>query len=115
MSRDKDYVHDVVESFELAIAYLGRCSVTELAGDREKLDAIIRRIEIVGEATKRLSQELRAANPQVPWREMAGMRDRVIHGYDRLDVPLIYRTVSERMPELVEELRRLRDTLPDSD
>src|SRR5437773_11928050 len=107
MSRDKAYLRDVVDSFELAIRYLGKQTRDELAADEHNLDAIIRRIEIVGEATKRLSDAFRSANPQVPWREMAGMRDRVIHGYDRVDVERVFNAVAVRMPELLPELHRL--------
>lgn len=113
MSHDKAYLHDIVESFEWATAYLGTLTVRELAADQQKQDAIIRRIEIVGEATKRLSQAIRSAHPHVPWREMAGMRDILIHGYDRVDVVRVYSTVTVRMPELIDELKRLRDALPD--
>jgi uncharacterized protein with HEPN domain len=115
MSHDKAYLHDIVESFERAMGYLGTLTVSQLAADQEKQDAIIRRIEIVGEATKRLSEDLRSANPQVPWREMAGMRDILIHGYDRVDVVRIHSAVTMRMPELIDELKRIRDALPDPD
>lgn len=113
MSNDKAHLHDIVESFERAMSYLGTLAVDELAADQQKQDAIIRRIEIVGEATKRLSERLRQDNPQLPWREMAGMRDILIHGYDRVDVVRVYSTVTVRMPALIDELKRIRDALPD--
>lgn len=113
MSHDKAYLHDIVESFERAMDYLGTLTVHELSADQQKQDAIIRRIEIVGEATKRLSQGIRDTNPRVPWREMAGMRDILIHNYGRVDVARVHSTVTARMPELIDELRRIRDALPD--
>lgn len=115
MSHDKAHIHDIVESFERAMSYLGTLTADELAADQQKQDAIIRRIEIVGEATKRLSGNIRSANPQVPWREMAGMRDILIHGYDRVDVMRVYSTVTQRMPALIDQLMRIRDALPDPD
>jgi len=113
MSHDKAHLRDIVDSFELAIRYLGTQSREKLAADQQNLDAIIRRIEVVGEAAKRLSDDFRASNPQVPWRDMAGMRDRVIHGYDRIDVERVFSTVAMRMPQLLPELQRLLDSLPD--
>lgn len=115
MSRDKAYVHDIIEAFELAMSYLGSRSLDDLRLDQQKQDAIIRRIEVAGEAAKRLSQALRGSHPRVPWQEMAGMRDVLIHGYDRLDVERIHSTVAVRMPALIDELRRIRDSLPDPD
>jgi uncharacterized protein with HEPN domain len=115
MSHDKAYLQDIIESFELAMEYLGDLTASQLSSDSLKQDAIIRRIEIVGEATKRLSSDFRSANPQVPWREMAGMRDLLIHGYDRVDVARVHSAVARRMPELIGELRRLSDLLDDPD
>jgi uncharacterized protein with HEPN domain len=57
----------------------------------------------------------RNANPQIPWRDMSAMRDRVIHGYDRVDVERVFDAVSIRMPALLPELRRLLDSLPEPD
>ena len=113
MSHDKAYLHDIIESFERAMGYLGTLTERDLAADQMTQDAIIRRIEIVGEATKRLSDGMRNANPQVPWREMAGMRDILIHGYDRVDVVRVHSVVTVRMPVVIDELKRIRDTLPD--
>lgn len=113
MSRDKAHLRDVVDSFELAIRYLGKQTRDQLGANQENLDAVMRRIEIIGEATKRLSSVFRNANPQVPWRDMAAMRDRVIHGYDRVDVERVFDAVAVRMPAMLPELRRLLDSLPE--
>jgi uncharacterized protein with HEPN domain len=113
MRHDKAYLQDIIESMNAAVNYLGPYSCAQLAADGRTLDAIIRRIGIIGEATKRLSNELRQRNPHVPWREMAGMRDRVVHGYDRVDIAHVYNATKERMTALLPELSRLLDSLPD--
>jgi uncharacterized protein with HEPN domain len=70
-------------------------------------DAVIRCLQVIGEATKRLSRDLRAQNPEIPWREMAGMRDVLIHAYDRVDLEEIWITLSEQLPRLKEQIETL--------
>lgn len=61
---------------------------------------MVRALEVVGEAAKRVSEDLRKEHPQVPWRGMIGMRDKVIHGYYGVDVEVVWRTVHENLPPL---------------
>jgi uncharacterized protein with HEPN domain len=63
-------------------------------------DAVIRQLEIIGEATKRISKEFRSENPHIPWSDMAGMRDILIHDYIDVDVDIVWKTASESIPEL---------------
>lgn len=72
--------------------------------------AEVRALEIIGEATKRLPAELREEYPQIPWNGMAGMRDRIIHGYDRVDLHIVWDVVKRDIPELKPKIQRiLRD------
>jgi len=75
--------------------------------DARTQDAVIRNIEIIGEAVKNLSDELRDANPDVPWKRMAGMRDRMIHGYFGVDIDLVWEVVETHVPELRGRVERL--------
>lgn len=63
-------------------------------------DAVVRQLEIIGEATKRISKNLKEENPQVPWSDMAGMRDVLIHDYIDVDHDIVWRTASESIGEL---------------
>jgi uncharacterized protein with HEPN domain len=63
-------------------------------------DAVVRQLEIIGEATKRISQELRKLNPQVPWPDMAVMRDILIHDYIDVDIDIVWKTASESIINL---------------
>jgi uncharacterized protein with HEPN domain len=69
--------------------------------------AIVRQIEIVGEATKRLSEEFRNSQPEIPWRSMAGMRDVVIHGYDHVDLEEVWKVAETDIPKLIISLEPL--------
>lgn len=75
----------------------------------EKQDAIIRRIEIIGEAVKNVSNETRNQYPNIPWREMAGMRDVVIHQYFGVSIGLIWNVATEDIPKLEIPIKNLID------
>ena len=70
-------------------------------------DAVIGCLQVIAEATKRLSRDLRAQNPEIPWRDMAGMRDVLIHTVDRVDLEEIWVTLKEQLPCLKEQIEPL--------
>jgi uncharacterized protein with HEPN domain len=115
MSEARDvrpFLEDVLENLRLAREFVGgMSSAAELAADRRTLYAVIRALEIVGEAAKRLPGDVRARAPEVPWAAMAGMRDRLIHGYREVDTNLVWRTVTAATLEAEEGVRRLLSQL----
>ena len=113
MKRDRSpvaWVEDMVLHAEKAIAFLADAP-EDLARDEKTLFAVLRALEVLGEASKRIPPEYRAQHPEIPWREMAGMRDKLIHGYFGIDVNVVRRTVLEDLPPLLVSLRRRLDEM----
>ncbi len=81
MQRDREYMLDILEGAKLAIDYIGDKTREKFFGDLQCQDAVIRRLEIIGEAARRISEETQAAHPDLPWSDMVGMRNIMIHEY----------------------------------
>ena len=85
----------------------------EFVNDGKTVDAVIRNFEIIGEATKHITLAVRKEYPKVPWRDTAGMRDRLIHGYFGIQLDVVWKTVKERLPVvqplLVEALAKMNE------
>lgn len=101
MPRDRESLIDIINAIRRIVRYTNGVSRSQLAANDEKLSAILYQITIIGEATKRLSQEFRQEHPAIPWREMAGMRDVIIHEYDRLDFDIVWDVVANKITELL--------------
>src|SRR5690606_1299469 len=98
MSRDEAYLLDILEAARLALAYAREMSQESLEADQMRLDAIIRRLEIIGEAARRISETFRNKYPEIPWREMAGMRNQLIRNYDEVDLDILWDVIEHHMP-----------------
>lgn len=86
MSRDQEALVDIIEAIKLIFHYSKGINANTLAINIEKQDAILRRITIISEATKRLSKDFRNQHPSIPWKEISEMRDVITHDYDEVDI-----------------------------
>ena len=102
-----DYLNDMVNSAEKALEFVAGMSGDEFLGDEKTVFAVIRALEITGEAGKKIPNEIRDKYPTIPWREIAGMRDKLIHDYFGVNLQLIWKTVQEDLPELLPKLREV--------
>ncbi|MDX2135344.1 MAG: DUF86 domain-containing protein [Saprospiraceae bacterium] len=94
----------MMESFLKVGQYLKNVDYETFLADEEKQDAIIRKIEIAGEASKRLSPEIRDNFTLIPWRAIAGMRDKLIHDYFDVDLDTVWETATKDIPSLIPDI-----------
>ena len=109
MSKRVDRVSlvDMLVHAEEAIALLGEGSLGELANDRVLQLALERLIEIVGEAANWVSSTTQQRHTQIPWPQIIGMRNRLVHGYDAINLDILWDTITYELPLLIEQLRAI--------
>src|SRR5260221_14183308 len=107
MFNDKAYLLDILHSANLILEFMYKIDYEAFLEDPMRQDAVVRRTEIIGEATKRLSQQFRDDHPEIPWKDMAGMRDKVIHRYDELDFEKIWDVIQKDIPALIAQIEPL--------
>lgn len=104
------YIKDILQNMRDAEEFIRGMNYEQFAADKKTLNAVLRSIEVIGEATKHVPEELRAEYPAVPWKEMAGMRDKVIHAYFGVKVKTVWLVVQERIPSIKPTIEKvLRD------
>jgi uncharacterized protein with HEPN domain len=94
----RDYLQDILDAARKGRAFVEGMSYEQFALDDKTNFAVVRAIEVIGEATKRISDELRARYPAIPWREMTGIRDKLIHAYFGVDLQVVWETVQRDLP-----------------
>ena len=115
MPRDQASLLDLLHAARLATEFVTGLSKSLFLSDIKTQSAVLHQLLVMGEATKRLSRELREAHSRIPWSLVAGMRDRLVHGYDEVDLDEVWSTVERDVPELIEMLRPLVHEEPPED
>ena len=110
MDRDKTYLLDILNSAELIDDYVAGIKRDTFLDITEMQDAVIRRLEIIGEASRRISDQFKKKHPDLPWKEMLGLRNFVIHEYEGINLKVIWDTVKNDLPKVVEKLKVLLQT-----
>jgi uncharacterized protein with HEPN domain len=112
MRQDESSLVDIVQAMQRVLRFAQDLSRDRLNEDEMRQSAILYQIMIVGEAVKRLSPEFRFQHSQVPWKQMAGMRDVLTHQYDEVDLDVVWEVVQSDIPQLLELIQPL---LPKND
>lgn len=107
MSRDDATVFDIVRAADLASDFAGTLDRAAFFADPKTQSAILHQLLVIGEAVKRLSPEFKAQHAALPWSAIAGMRDRLIHAYDSVDLDEVWTTLRRDLPEVTRYLRPL--------
>lgn len=94
------YLRDIIQNMKDAEDFIREMSYEQFTGDKRSLNAVIRSIEVIGEATKNIPDDIREKYPMVPWKEMAGMRDKLIHLYFGVDKEVVWLVVKDRIPSI---------------
>jgi uncharacterized protein with HEPN domain len=105
------YVSDILENIADAGRFISGLTFEQFVKDKMVVNAVVRSIEIVGEATKHVPAEIRARRPDVPWKDMAGMRDKCIHDYVGIDYEVVWTAVKVEFPEVRSKIQSLLDEL----
>jgi uncharacterized protein with HEPN domain len=106
LNRDIVYLEHIGDAVEKIIQY-SQVGQTTFAADTHWQDAIVRQLEVLGEATKHLSAEIRSKYPQLPWRRMAGLRDVLIHDYMGVDQEVVWAITANEIPQLRDQIRKI--------
>ena len=101
MPRDDAHVLDILKAARLAIEFKGSADKAAFLADAKTQSAVLHQLLVIGEAVKRLSPEFRAAHPEVPWRLIAGTRDKLIHFYEGVDLEEVWKMVTSDLPGLI--------------
>lgn len=105
MQRDLQFLLDMLQSAELIMNYTTQCSKDEFIKNVQLQDSVIRRLMVIAEAARRVSETTRQTLPNISWQEINGMRNRLVHEYEDVNLNIVWDVVQNEIPTLIEELK----------
>lgn len=106
-----DYIQDIFKSIKEVEDFTNGFSYNEFVQDNKTINATIRSLEVIGEATKKIPDSIRDDYPQIPWKLMAGMRDKLIHEYSGVDLKIVWETLQNDIPKIRPLIKRVKKDL----
>ena len=101
-------LEDIRDALRKVSSYIDGMDLAAFMADEKTVDAVIRNIGVIGEAAKQLPEDFKAAHPEIPWHQVAGMRNRLIHDYAGVDLEIVWQVASAALPAMVAEISRIR-------
>lgn len=102
-----DYLQDILDAINNIEEFVDDMSFEQFVKDKKTLHAVVRNIEIIGEASKNIPDSVKAKHKELPWKKMTGMRDKLIHGYFGVDVETLWKAVKENIPPLKKSVQKM--------
>ena len=106
-----DYIQDILDSIQDIENFIQGMRFDDFKSDRKTINAVVRSIEIIGEASKKIPKRLRDTQPEIPWKKMAGMRDKLTHAYFGIDLEIIWKVASEEIKQIKPGILKIQDIL----
>jgi uncharacterized protein with HEPN domain len=101
-------LEDIRDAMRKVSDYVEGMDLAAFIADEKTVDAVVRNISVIGEAANQLPEEFRNRHPEIPWLQMAGMRNRIVHDYAGVDLEIVWRVISGSLPKLAVEIAKIR-------
>ena len=105
----KLFVEDILESIELVESYVANMNFDDFKNDRKTIDAVVRNLEIIGEAARNISDEIKNKYQNVDWKGMIGLRNRIAHRYFGINLTIIWEILKQELPPLKEKMKQIKE------
>jgi hypothetical protein len=106
----KLYLDDILIALEKIRAVHRGCFLCAVRADSKTVDAVVRNLEVIGEAARQMPKDTVIGHPQIPWARMVGVRNKILHEYFGVDVEILWQTIQEDLPSLKSQVKRLSVT-----